>query len=545
MKRSAILTAVLVASAGVGAAQSAVDMLQVTQPGFRGTARFMSMGGAFTALGGDLSSMSQNPAGLGIYRHSEIAATLDIDIQNTKAPGQNGDITNNKTRVDCNNFGYVGSANLYNDVMPFFNWGVSYNRRSSFDRVTTAYALPTNTSLSNYIASFTGYPEGTLNFNNAEKYNPYQNSDADWLSILAYNTFMINPRPDYTEQHPVYGGLFRDGTEGDAAISVRERGYVDDYNINFSGNIKDVVYWGIGVGITDMSYRRDTYYSESMAVATAYNQAAGGVVYNADAGFELSNYKHIWGSGWNMSFGLIAKPINELRIGLAVATPTWWKLDHEYQGMVDYSYYDPSLPNSDKNPTAGSEQTDYASFSWRLRSPWRLMAGVSAVLGGKAIISVDYERQAYNDMKMKSPVYDNYGYVYDYEENVGVNNNVKNYCQAANIIRVGAEYRVTPAFSLRAGYNTTTSNVKDEYKNGGGEVITSGTDPSFAFTKKNENFCVGLGYKFGSFYLDGAYVYNHRTSNLFAYTDSAAGDAPKWEVSDNNSSIVLTAGFRF
>lgn len=543
MKRSAILIALLAAGTCAATAQSAVDMLQVTQPGFRGTARFMGMGGAFTALGGDISSMTQNPAGLGIYRHSEIAATLDIDIQNTKAPGQQGDVTNSKTRVDCNNFGYVGTVRLDNDVMPFFNWGVSYNRLGSFDRVTTAYAIPTQTSLTNYIASYTGYPEETLNF--GKDYNPYSQSDADWLSILAYNSYLINPRPDYTEKNPLYGGLFQNGTEGDAAISVRERGYTDQYNINFAGNIQDVVFWGLGFGITDMSYRRDAYYSESMAGATAYNKAAGGVIYDANAGFDLNNYKRIWGSGWNMNFGLIVKPVNELRLGIAVATPTWWKLDHEYQGIVDYSYYAPSLAESQDNPTKGSQDTDFASFSWRLRSPWRLMAGVSAVLGGKAIISFDYERQAYNDMKIKTGVYDKYGYVYDYQENPGINGDVKNYYQAANVFRIGAEFRVTPAFSVRAGYNTTTTNVKDEYKDGGGEVLTAGTDPSFAFNKKNENFCVGLGYKFGSVYLDGAYVYNHRTSNLFAYTDSAAGDAPKWNVSDNNSSIVLTAGFRF
>ena len=46
----------------IGLAQSAVDAYTLGTNEMRGTARFMSMGGAFTALGGDLSSLNQNPA---------------------------------------------------------------------------------------------------------------------------------------------------------------------------------------------------------------------------------------------------------------------------------------------------------------------------------------------------------------------------------------------------------------------------------------------------------------------------------------------------
>ena len=47
-------------------AQSAIDAYRFSQPDLRGTARFMGMGGAFGALGGDLSTLSQNPAGIGV-----------------------------------------------------------------------------------------------------------------------------------------------------------------------------------------------------------------------------------------------------------------------------------------------------------------------------------------------------------------------------------------------------------------------------------------------------------------------------------------------
>ena len=171
-----ILTTAAIAALALGAqAQNAMDMLQVTQSQTRGTARFMSMGGAFTALGGDLSTTTQNPAGIGIFRHSEVGATLDINIQNAKAPdGQGGWNSANKTQAACNNFGYIGTARMgSNSVMKNFNWGITYNRLAQFDRTYHAYAPVTETSLSNYIASFTnGIVGDDLNF--GTEYDPYR-----------------------------------------------------------------------------------------------------------------------------------------------------------------------------------------------------------------------------------------------------------------------------------------------------------------------------------------------------------------------------------
>ena len=537
----------LLASAAVAAlgcpvwAQSAIDMLQLTQPDTRGTARFMGMGGAFTALGGDLSTLTQNPAGIGIYRHSEIGVTVDLDIQKSSVGG----VGNSKTQFNCNNFGYIGVANLNSSVAQTFAWGATYNRTSSFDRLTSAYAPTAATSLSNYIASYTTADEGVLNFGG--DYNPYRDSDADWLSILAYSAYMINPKDGSTNR---YNGLYQPGlTNSDAMLTVRERGYVDEYSINFGGNLSNTLYWGLGVGITDLSYRRDAYYSESMENARCVADGGATTITNGDAGFELGNYKKINGSGWKLSFGLIYKPINALRIGAAIHSPTWWSLSQEYDGTVSYSYFNPSQPQSSGNPLSGDDYTDFAGFDWKLKSPWRFMVGAAVVLGSNAIISVDYERQAYNDMTMKNAVYDNYGYIMGHEDNEAVNNDVRTYCRAANIVRVGAEYRVTPAFSIRAGYNVATSNIDARTRDGGVEVITSGTDPSYSFGKTNQSVSFGLGYRFGAFYLDGTYVYNRRTSDLHAYTNftdnGVLAQAPSWEVTNTNNSIVLSLGFRF
>jgi hypothetical protein len=84
-------------------AQDAFDVLQMSQTELRGTSRFQSMAGAFGALGGDLSVLTQNPGGIGVYRSSDLGITLSLDFNNTKA----GVDKMNQTNFNVNNVGYI------------------------------------------------------------------------------------------------------------------------------------------------------------------------------------------------------------------------------------------------------------------------------------------------------------------------------------------------------------------------------------------------------------------------------------------------------
>lgn len=516
----------------VMSAQSTVDAYSLSQSEVRGTARFMSMGGAFTALGGDLSTLNQNPAGVGVYRGSDIGATLDLNFRSYTTTTPAASNKENQTKAFCNNFGYVGTSYIGSGLRSI-SWGASYGRVASFDRIVNGYNYPTSGSLTNYIAGFSsGQAPGDLAFANG--YNPYLDSDCDWLSILAYNSYMINDRPGSPNQ---YVGLFQNGTDGDAIYNVREHGYVDEYNFDIAGNVSDVVYWGIGFGVTDISYSRDVYYSESMSEARIYNGDNSPLV-TGNAGFDLYNRKRITGSGWNFKAGVIVKPIQELRLGFAVHTPTWYNLSHGYDAEVDYSY----TQGAEGDPVYdGNEYTEWASFDSRIHTPWRMMFGAALVIGNQAIVSVDYERQAYNAMS----VHYQYGYN-DFAEDKTVKDNIKNVFRGSNIVRVGLEYRVTPQFSLRAGYNAQTCNVKQAALDGNVEVLTSGTDPSFSLDSKlSQQFSVGLGYKYLGWYFDAAYVHKNREANFKAYTDYAGNIAPGATVKDNLNSLVLSVGYRF
>lgn len=525
-------------------AQSAVDAYNLTQTELRGTARFLGMGGAFTALGGDLSAVGQNPAALGVYRSSEIGATLDINFRNYEST--NG--TEKQTKAFCNNFGYVGVVRL-DGALRTFAWGASYNRKASFNRITNGYNPTLDTSLSNYIASYTtanGVYYKDMDF--GDNYNPYFDPAPttglynDWLSILAYNSYMINP---INAQGDRYAGLYQQDTQGDAYYTAHERGYIDEYNFSFGGNVSDVVSWGVNIGITDLSYDRSVVYDESLG--NAYIATASGRMTTGDGGFDLYNGQSISGTGWNFNVGLIFKPINELRLGLSVKTPTWWRLQHGVYSDVNYRYTDPNAAPSEDNPLKGTEYTGDENnpgdaYDSRLTSPWHLNIGIAAVLGGQAIISADYERIAYPDMKIKHQA----GYYgNDFVEATAFNQDIKDYFQAANALRLGVEYRVTPQFSLRAGYAWQSSAVKSEAADGDLPIYTTGCDPSYTFNKTVNQFSVGLGYRYQQWYIDAAYVYRKRDGEYHAFTNFDGYTAPTGHINDSNSSLVLSTGFKF
>ncbi|MBQ9076544.1 MAG: outer membrane protein transport protein [Muribaculaceae bacterium] len=505
--------------------QSAMDAFSLSQSDLRGTARFMSMAGAFGALGGDLSTLNQNPGGIGVYRSSEIGFTFDINMQSTESEAMGVKKSSDQTKVYCNNFGYVGTVNLNSDIMPTFSWGATYARTASFDRIYRGHVPSLSTSMSNYVANFTnGWAPGELDNYSTDRYyeNPYQDSGAPWLSILSYNSYLINSIGGTS----MYSGLFGNGTYGDALFNIREKGYVDEYSLNFGGNIMNTVYWGIGFGITDLDYSIEALYDEQLCdipseIPDEYY----------DGHYELKNETRITGSGFNFKAGLIFKPVNELRLGFAIHTPTYYDLQQETWGMINYDY--------SVGDFYGTEYTDNGYISYydsKLKTPWRLIASAAGVIGSKGILSFDYEYDAYSDMSVQ----DEYGDTY-----TDIEGDIKNYYQASHTIRLGGEYRVTPQFSIRAGYSYKTSPVKNEAADNEEYIYTVGTNPAYNFENTTQHITAGLGYRYKGFYVDMAYVYKHRESTWYAFSKFDMNEAPKAEITDNNNSLVFSLGYKF
>lgn len=538
------LSAGILAAAIPALAQSAVDANSVQGSDVRGTARFVAMGGAFTSLGGDLSSLTQNPAGLGIYRRSEIGLTFDVSANRATTQTNTDKLSWNHTRANFDNFAYIGSANFPNSALRTFSWGVGYQRLQSFSRRFRGYNGSTQTSVSNYIANFTnGIAPEDIDFEYSNpgttvEYNPYLDSSNDWLSILGYTTMMINPTG---QGNNTYNGLFQNGTVGDADYEVWESGYVDEYNIDFGGNVSDVFYWGLGVGIRDFNYNRQVYYSESMADAQVYDLGTHHTT-SGDANIWMDHVKNLNGTGANLKFGVIVRPIDEFRVGAAIHTPTWYHVNHWGYTNAEYSYRLYNQPEGAR-PENGDNGTPDYDYNSRLTSPWRFMVGASYMIGNRAIISADYERVQYQDMSTKEPVANRFGLSYESDELT--NTDIKEYFKGGDIFRVGLEFRVTPRFSVRAGFNTQSSHVRESAAHGDVTIATTDVDPSFNFNNSTNNLSLGLGYRYKAWYVDFAYQWKHQTGTFHAYSNFNGKQAPWGELTQNNHAFVLSTGLRF
>lgn len=565
------LPALLPASA---LAQSAIEAINFSQPDMKGTARFMSMGGAFGALGGDLSTLSQNPAGIGVYRGSDIGITFDLDCQSAsgKTPGTN--VTTNQTKFLLNNVGAVFTLKLNSETCPNLNIGFTYNKNASFNRRYRGHFSSLNNSLSNYIAGVTDFREylsdGSVqswtedDLASTNKFNPWFPNDgyagAPWMSILGYEGYLITPQGN--PNNPNWVGQFGNGTTGTADFDVLESGGIDSYNIAFGGNIANVVFWGMDFDIQNFHFNQSTIWQENLQ--NAYVEGDNGLE-RIPAQWSLYNNYSAWGNGFNYKLGVIVKPVQELRLGFAFHTPTWYSLTEEYNGGLDYRY------NNSYNKNVQYNDGRNATTDMKYRSPWKLIASAAGVIGGKFIISADYEWNLYKGMKFSEPNYGGYSYGggYDWWDDYGpywraeetranaiayndaydyVNQDIKEYTRTSNTIRIGAEYRVTSKFSVRAGYSNVSSPISTAARNNKVEIYTSDTRPSFRFDNSTNYLTCGLGYKGSHFYADAAYVYKHMSSAFHAYPSDISVSEPTSPIADvnfNQSQIIVSLGVRF
>ena len=540
-------------------AQSAIDAYRFSQPDLRGTARFMGMGGAFGALGGDLSTLSQNPAGIGVYRSNELGFTLDLDVQKSTSDARGLKTSDNQTKFYLDNIGGVATIRLGSSVIPNLNFGFTYNKAVSFNRRYKGSIDKLQTSMSNYIAGIANNQELTVpDVETTDTYDPYNPNDggiqAPWLAILGYDSYLINPKGN--PNNPSWMGQFGDRTSGKANFDVTERGSVDEYNIAFGGNISNVVYWGMNFDIINFDYRLDAGYGEDLTGAYVYNPTTENVA-ATDSRWRMRNAYRANGTGFNYQLGVIVKPIQELRLGLAFHTPTWYNLTETYSAGTSMQYYGQNLSASTNDGYPGSQDYNF-------NSPWKVIASVAGVIGSKFIISADYEWNGYKTMKFSEAnnYYGGDGYWddpwdYDYysvtpaslnnDPYAYENEDIKNVYRHTDTFRIGAEYRVTPSFSVRAGYSHVSSPVESKAKNNDMTIFTAGTIPNYRFDNDTNYITCGLGYRHKGFYIDLAYVYKQMSSEYHAFTPDpkSSYQSPSAKLTFNNSRIVLSTGLKF
>ena len=488
-------------------AQTMYDVAPFLDNDISGTSRFISMGGSMGALGGDMSVMGTNPAGMALYRRSDCAFTASLNINNAKSTYNKMSVSTNKVSGDVNNFGIV-FANKMNDggALKFMNVGFGYRRKNglagNFEMAGPADGYSQQYAIRDL------YDNNRFALGSIDKYS-YSDFYYSWLPLLA----------TYANLGDVDGNLITtpDGEliyqPTDIGFISKERGGVSEVDINLSSNFNDRVYLGATVSMTSVDYDTERLYYEDDEIGEIYS---------------IGNYNHIEGSGFNIKLGAIIRPFkySPLKVGIAVHTPTWYTLK-------SYSYADIQGPFGDFYDTRdeelyGGELRTQNKFN----SPWRFSASASYTLGTALALNAEYEYADYSASRYKRIGLDN-----NNPQNEEIECNLK----GQHTVRIGAEFNLNSNVSLRAGYNYATAPFnKDAYKYMYNMPVTS-TSTEYMNRFDREAVTLGAGYRGKMFYCDMAYVFQTQEADFYPFADPD----PAAEVKFANHTITATVGVKF
>lgn len=317
---------------------SAQEQARLSERELSGTARYVGMGGAMTAVGGDPSAVRDNPAGLGVYRRMEVAISLGGKWDQTMQMGSNWGGLN--TRFEMPQVSWTCSfGNPYRSQGVIFNnFMVSYNRVRQYQREYSANVNNCDKSLADVIVLKTnGLAEQSL-----QPEGRWDDKNVGWLSLLGYDTYMINPL-----DNDQWGANLQPGEKVNSAIRVRENGYMDEYAFDWGMNISNRWYVGAGIRMTSFYLSQTEYYDEKAQ--------ASGVTLSAYNTLLMS------GLGVNGAIGMIGHPVEWLRFGVSLITPTASTLSVSNYGEMQSSIINDSVRATPVNTAS------YSDFSLPLR----------------------------------------------------------------------------------------------------------------------------------------------------------------------------------
>lgn len=463
-------------------AQNQVDALRYSQTNPLGTARFTSMGGAYSSLGGDFSSISLNPAGLGVYRSSELTFTPAITFSGANSTFMNNSENDFRYNINMGNIGYVGTILIDDDAMPLksISFGFGYNNLQNFNEMIEIEGRNTINSLTDHLAS--------------RAYGLDSEGFDGYYLFPAWETYLIDPDPSdskgYVSTYDGFGQLQK--------MDIQRSGHMGEYVFSMGMNFNHNTYVGASFGVQNVSFEQNIFYQEVDDEDNISN-------------FSEFNYRESLktdGAGYNFKIGAIFRPIEWYRIGVSIHTPTFYNLYDEYSTNF-YSNLDTATY---KYPS------QLGIYDYKLTSPFKAVGGMSFMILNTAIISLDYEFLDYTISRLRS---DNYSFN---DENDAIE---EAYVPSHNF-KVGAEYKLGP-MALRGGYSYITSPFANGQLNSGQDIM---------------KYSGGIGFRSKEFFFDMSYVYQNYSEKYLMY-EGFGIDAPETDINKTRHSVLATIGFRF
>lgn len=485
-------------------AQSETTALGLSaQPEARGSSRYQALSGAMGAVGTDFSSVQQNPAGISLFRSGhKISATLrgaSFSGENSFA-GQSTDLQS-KQALHFDELSYMSSTTLGNGKNLTFGIGIHNNGR--FSRQLNAFTANASglagASLADYAAAFTNSanlysrtPAGlsaAANMNEAFR-NP-------WLSTLAYTTDWI----DASLQTDAQGQQFyhyegKMGRPISSSLITEERGGISNLDLAVGLELSSRFSMGALLTFTTMNYEYASFYKEEFAARNTHGEGTG---------LSLDNKMDLSGFGARFGLGLLYQPIDGLRLGASIYTPSLMSYRMNYSARATGNRLADN-PRTSKDLSTPVSETNFA-FS----SPWRFGLNMAYVYGRKGLVSLDYEYQNFGGARLRQSSEDDYSYdtsnIYEMD-----NDAIKSDFKGQHTMRLGLEWNAGKRVVLRGGVRYTTALATDKdlaEDNPKIEVLVPGSLVHYRLPGAVQGYSLGLGYRISpKWTLDIAY--NHR-----------------------------------
>ena len=482
-----------------------------------GTSRYVGMGGALGALGADMSVISWNPAGIGLYRKNDIALTFG------GLWGKSSIKEENKGTGTFDQAGFVINMKTGGETCPYINFGFNYQKKINYNH--NFYAYNNNLgglSQMDQVAELTYWDNGTENLAGLAIDRDFLNSAIDDNGDKYYYNYYASYSNKYTHH---------------------SEGSLHSFDFNASTNINDRAFLGLTIGVDNMHFRELTCYEEF-----------------GDGDYALSRNCRVSGTGVNVKLGTIVRPFEEspFRFGFVVETPTWYRLRNKT--WFDFGY------DIDQTKALRSD------LPFNLRSPWKVRTSIGSTVGSTFAWDIDYEFAAYAGTNMGYPELEyadgsTSGNVKDRAMNQFTRDNLR----GTHTLRIGTEVNATKNLAFRLGYNLSTTAYKKEIGfdqfNIDSRAMDYATGTNYMRLGNTNILTLGAGYHAKKFYVDLAYKVRHQKADFYAFdtrfTNSETGDpvflnnvsvdAPELinatiepaDVNLTRQTITCTLGFKF
>lgn len=511
-KRIIIFALSLMAFTGVLHAQNMYDALRFSQEFYSGTARSMGLGNAMVSLGADAGALAYNPAASALYKYTELAFSLGYYNNMNNETFLGNTFKNSKGNFEISNVSVIQPFSTgYYKGLTGVSFSIAFNTVNDY---TFMNSVSGSNASSSYLASLAAsIPKGVtpddLTMTESNPYRPFDYTNASWESILGWNTGLIDTTASFngylgaTENigsgKPVLGGRLnqkfynsRSGTSNNVAF-------------NFSGTVDDIFYFGVNLNIKSINYYQLSVFSEEAEDPSKFETGF--------QDFKTQYSQSTSGLGVSLSAGFIYKPVVGLSIGGSISSPTWLSMKDTWE--ISMSGYTAIYKGQSISSPMGV-------YNYHITTPIKWNLGVSYILGGRVALALDYEGVNYSGAVMSDANYNRNAFVDD-------NRDIANTFRTVSNFRFGAEFRATPVFYIRGGYNFYDSSIRE-------------------FDNSRHYACVGLGYRSQSgFFFDLAFQMQcNRNSESYTLYNSYEGvDAPMLTESANNLRALMSIGIIF